>query len=335
MAKVPTVPALTVGDANAAIARFGREPRTIGVPLLPPDAPRDAWLARRRTLVTASEIAAVLGRSPHDSPFSLWWRKQPDWPEPETPRAAHIGLKLEAVIGELWAEAHPEAALFRPGAALWGHYEHTWLGATPDYFGVFASEDGKQVWAEPVECKSDEGGEGWGHAGTDEIPFHHLCQLVMQCYVTGARFGHLIRLAGKRVTEYRVDMHDHTQLVTDMINAGQAFHASLSTGLAPDVDAHPATTDALQTLYGDVEKGAEAPLPDELVAVYLEAHAAAAAWKTRLAEAQNRIREILGRHNAQYGVRVSDGERIVTRSHYKRNGYMVQPSEVDQIRKSR
>ena len=156
--------ALRRGDARRSIARFGFAPRVAGVPALPPDATEAAWLAARRTLVTASEMAAVLGLSPHDSPFSLWWRKQPDWPDLEQTVNMHIGRMLEDVIGQLFSEAHPEAGLWRPGAALWTHPVETWMGATPDYLSVWPEEnhDGgvAAVHVEPVECKSDEGGRG-------------------------------------------------------------------------------------------------------------------------------------------------------------------------------
>lgn len=348
-----TVSALTRGDAARCVARFGYEPRTVGVPLLPPDAGEAAWLAKRRTMLTASEVAAVLGRSGYDSPFSLWWRKQPDWPQTPRTLEQHIGHKLEPVIGELWAEGHPEAALFRTGAGLWGHHRHEWLGATPDYIGVFptdvrpctcrAEDEGgghshgcqagtfTGVRIEPVECKSDEGGDEWGRAGTDEIPFHHLCQLVTQCMVLGADRGRLIRLASKRVTEYVVDLDQHIQLVGDILTAGQAFVTSLESGLPPDIDGHPATTDALSALYSDVDKGTEEVIPDELAAVYAEAQATHDAWKARLNDAKNRIRERLGRTRAQYAVK-SDGTRVASRSVFTRQAHQVAESKVDMIR---
>lgn len=341
--RVPTTSPLTVGDTQACVARFGYEPRTVGIPLLPPDASEAAWLERRRTMLTASEVAAVLGRSSYASAFSLWWRKQPNWPENPRTIEQHIGHLLEPVIGELWAEGHPEAALFRTGAALWGHHRHEWLGATPDYIAVFpyygaevagndlvpdATPAGVRI--EPVECKSDEGGDGWGRAGTDEIPHHHLCQLLVQCMVLGADRGRLMRLASKRVTEYVVDIDDHTQLVGEILSAGAPFVASLTAGVPPEVDGHEATTATLSALHPDVDKGAEASVPDDLAAVYAEAHGNVAAWKARLEEAKNRIREHMGRERAQYAVK-GDGTRVARRSVYTKQAYQVSTHTVDSI----
>lgn len=342
--RVATTSPLTVGDTQACVARFGYEPRTVGIPLLPPDAGEAAWLERRRTMLTASEVAAVLGRSSYDSAFSLWWRKQPDWPANPRTAEQHIGHLLEPVIGELWAEGHPEAALFRTGAALWGHHRHEWLGATPDYIAVFpvhsnTNPDGSDqvdgdptgVRIEPVECKSDEGGDGWGRAGTDEIPHHHLCQLLVQCMVLGADRGRLVRLASKRVTEYVVDIDDHTQLVGEILSSGAPFVASLTAGVPPEVDGHEATTATLSALHPHIDKGAEAAVPDDLADVYAEACGNVAAWKARLDEAKNRIREHMGSQRAQYAVK-SDGTRVASRSVYTRQAHQVKESTVDQIR---
>jgi len=334
MARVATVEVLGVADSRACIARFGYAPRTVGIPLLPPDANEATWLAKRKEMLTASEVAAVFGRSTYDSPFSLWWRKQPGWPSTEVTANMHIGRKLEPVIGELFSEAHPEAALYRTGAALWGHHKHTWLGATPDYVAVLPAPDGQGVTFEPVECKSDEGGDGWGRALTAEIPFHHLCQVVTQALVLGVTRARVIRLASKRVTEYVVDLQEHTQLVDDIIHIGGSFVASLEAGITPEIDGHQATGKALETLHPNVIKGTEATIPDALADVYEEALGNVDAWKARLQDAKNRLLQHIGGASAQYGVR-PDGRRVASRVTYKRNGYTVPPTEIDMIRKAK
>ena len=47
--------------------------------VVPADAPEAVWLAARREGIGASEISAVLGISPWESPFSLFWRKVNAW----------------------------------------------------------------------------------------------------------------------------------------------------------------------------------------------------------------------------------------------------------------
>jgi len=36
---------------------------------------RDRWLARRRELVTASDVPAILGEDPHRGPLAVWAAK--------------------------------------------------------------------------------------------------------------------------------------------------------------------------------------------------------------------------------------------------------------------
>lgn len=348
MARTVTHPALRVGDARACTRRFGYAPRVAGVPVLPPDATPDQWLAARRPMVTASEIAAVLGVSPHESAFSMWWRKQPDWPGTPTNPAMHIGRKLEAVIGELWSENHPEAVLYRPGAALWAHPIETWMGATPDYLSVWPTVDDATaatlptgrlgvvngVRVEPVECKSDEGGKGWGEPGTDAVPTHHRIQVLTQCIVLGVPRGRIMRLSGKRTAEYVIDVHKHPDTVADIITRGRSFWTSLTTGMAPDIDEHDATARTLTELYPAFDEGVHVEITPELAKQYHDAKQAVRDAKTLESFATNRIREILGRERGQYAV-TPDGTYVARRSHFKRRGYAVPPQEIDMIKEAK
>jgi predicted phage-related endonuclease len=280
--------------------------------------------------------------------------------------AMKVGSMLEATIGELWAEDHPEAMVFRPGARLWRHPVHEWMVATPDYFVATpeygrgtrgcpalavheAPEDAHAatvarhraddtvevkarrvvgVKAEPLECKSDEGG-AWGKPGTDEVPVHHLVQCLQQMAVLGADRGHLMRLAGKRPTAYLVTWTpENLALFGRMVAEGQAFMATVEAGIAPDLDDHKATTDTLARINPAVDKDAEQVLPDALVAEWLDVTAALNEAKAARRRAENLIRHALGR--AEYAVDAG-GRRLVQRRHYKRRGYEVAPAIIDSI----
>ena len=60
------------------------------------------WHTLRRDGVTASEIAAVLGLSPWDSPFSLYWRKINGWCA-DDPVDMSTGRRVEPVVADWWA----------------------------------------------------------------------------------------------------------------------------------------------------------------------------------------------------------------------------------------
>jgi putative phage-type endonuclease len=322
-------------DARRSVARFGESPRTTAVPLLPTDLyGQPEWQDARRSMIGASEMAAVLGRSPYASPFSLWWSKQNGWDIEQT-MAMYLGHLLEPVIAGLFAEQRPDLLICRANASLWQHPAEPFIGATPDYLAVRGSEPGDADWMspliEPVECKSDEGGQGWGRPGTDEVPEHHRIQVLQQCAVFGARQGHLVRVAGKRYSSYVVDADPDR--FAGYVDAARSFVTSVELGMPPDVDDHKATTEALERLYPDVDDTTDAPIDDEVAAEYERLRAQMAECKGELRRIQNLIRHGLSRDggNARFGVVASTGRRFVDRRVYKRSGYEVAPTMVDAL----
>jgi putative phage-type endonuclease len=325
---------LTSGDARRSVNRFAASPRTTGVPVLPTAAyGQREWHEARAGMVGASEMAAVLGRSPYASPFSLWWSKQSGW-ELEQTMAMHLGHLLEPVIAGLFAEARPDLLICRANASLWRHPVHTFIGATPDYLAVVPSTRPSPPWAptiEPVECKSDEGGQGWGRPGTDEVPAHHKVQVLQQCAVFGAARGHLVRVAGKRYASYVVEADP--ERFAGYIDVARTFVTSLELGLPPDVDDHKATTEALERLHPHVDPEADALIPDEVAAEYERVRRELADAKDALRLVQNTIRDGLARagNSARFGVVASTGRRFVDRRVFKRAGYEVAPTIVDAL----
>lgn len=351
-------------DLDMVRERWHCTPVTSAVPLLPVGASEQEWLAARRQheskwRIGASELAAVLGISPHSSPFSLWWSKQASWVAPERTTAQDIGHRLEDVIGQIWAERHPEMMLLRPGHALYGHpsQDHDWLVCTPDFLAVrdviddcthgadceihanLLRDIGKQhnfddrpvLAIEPVECKSDEGGKGWGKPGTDEVPEHHKVQVYVQCEILGARRGHLMRLAGKRPAAYVLPYDDEARSKMGFwLYKGAEFVRSLVDDDPPDVDGHQATTEALQQLHSVYTEGKKADLAPLLISEFKGIEEMYAAIKNAREEIRNRVRVAL--RDAQIGTDET-GKGVVKRNIYKRRGYEVGPSMVDELRR--
>ena len=322
---------LTSGDARRSVARFGRSPRTAAVALLPASAyGSEAWHSARRAMVGASEMAAVLGISPYASPFSMWWAKQEGW-ESEQTQAMYIGHVLEPVIAKLFADVRPDLLVCRPMGSLWRHPDVDWVGCTPDYLAVAEDDNFDDVvYVEPVECKSDEGGRGWGRPGTGDVPDHHRVQVIQQCAVFGSPRGHLVRLAGKRLTAYVVEFDDAARVEwAEWLREGQSFVASLETGVPPDVDGHKATTAALQRLQPAVDDASDELVADDVAAEYERLDDRVKATKAELERVKNVIRETLG--DARYGLVASTGRRFVDRRVFKRREHYVPPSMVDAI----
>lgn len=106
--------------------------------VLGPDATREAWLAARLPGITASEIAAVIGISPFDSPFSLYWKKLGVIAETADNDAMSLGRHLEPWIADRYEADHPEVSLTLSG--LYASTERPWQMVTPDR-SVFPASD--------------------------------------------------------------------------------------------------------------------------------------------------------------------------------------------------
>jgi predicted phage-related endonuclease len=309
-------------------ARVGGVPYlTTAVPVIGWDDGDDtAWLDARRQGIGASEIASVCGvPGAFSSPYALYWAKVLGW-DTERTFGMRVGQVLEEPISVLFAEDHPELTIVRPAARLFGHVEHRWMLASPDYIAI--ATDGPAAWIEPVECKSDEG-KSWG----DEPPLKHIMQVWQQCMVLGAPRGHLVRLSGKRLTAYIVE--PDTDAWRTMIERGEWFTGLRRAGVAPDLDGHDATDDALRRRFPapveDVDPAAEVTVRQMVLAEFRAAWEARAAANARFAEARNRVREAMG--TARWAVDL-DGERVVERRQYKKSGYTVDPATADEIRKA-
>lgn len=220
--------------------------------VLPATAPRGEWLAARRPGIGASEIAAVMGISPYDSPFSLWWRKHMGW-ETDVNDEMEAGTRLEPAIAGWFADANPDLAVRKTG--LWRNDERPWQMATPDRLLMPRGRAGFRACTALLECKAAYNWDGWGEEGTDQIPVHYRAQALWQMDTLGLDVVHVAAFAGLGFRAYRV-RRDEKDLVM-MREAAHRFMKSLANGEPPDVDDHSATLPTLRrinTAIDDIEQ---------------------------------------------------------------------------------
>ncbi|MEU4779237.1 lambda-exonuclease family protein [Micromonospora sp. NPDC023633] len=264
---------------------------------------RDRWLAERATGIGASEIAAVLGISPYDSPFSLYWRKKLGTVT-EMTEAMEWGLRHEATIAEKFRENHPEF-ISVPGG-LYRHPQHRWMLATPDLIleNVEPSRD------ELAQIKTTWSWDGWGTPGTGQIPAHYAAQVQQEMTVYGARRCWLpVLCGGNSYREYVVEWDP--QDAQTIIFAGIDFTRRLAEDNPPDLDGSAATTSALKQLHPTVVDEV-VTIPQHLADQYATRRALLDDAKTALAEVENQIRGLLGDARTA----VCDGRKVAQRSVY-------------------
>lgn len=264
---------------------------------------RDRWLAARATGIGASEIAAVLGISPYDSPFSLYWRKKLTTTV-EMTEAMEWGLRHEATIAEKFREQHPEFIAVTGG--FYRHPTHRWMLATPDLV-LENVEPGRD---ELAQIKTTHSWDGWGTPGTDQIPAHYAAQVQQEMTVYGARRCWIpVLCAGNSYREYVVEWD--AQDAQTIIFAGTDFMRRLADDNPPDLDGSAATTATLKQLHPTVVDEV-VTIPQALADQYATRRALLDDAKRELAEVENQIRGLLGDARTA----VSDGRKVAQRSVY-------------------
>jgi putative phage-type endonuclease len=217
------------------------------------------WFAAREGRLGASEIAAVLGLSKWQSPFSLWHLKSGNIAPEADNREMEWGRDLEALIARRFARNHPEWRLSRCG--LYANRERSWQVAQPDRVIHYG-----QRRLAALEVKTDRNAEEWGVQGTDEIPIYYLCQARWQLDTFGWDRCHVaVLIAGSDYREYLVE-HDHADAKL-MRDEALRFLAIVADGVPPDIDSHEVTYRAVRELHPDID-GTEVEVDPELAAAY-------------------------------------------------------------------
>lgn len=262
-------------------------------------ADRDAWLARRRSGLGGSDVAGVLGLSPWESPYSIWRSKVTETPGKDVTDAMEFGTRSEPMLGK-W---------FEDRAGLWvrgeqtecTHPEHPWMKCTVDGF-VFEWRD------DFTDLAGALGVAEWKTTGDSaaeweqQIPTHYACQATWTLAVTGMErvwFGVLHLAFGRPQFRTYVFERDATdeQYVVETCEAFWRDH--VVTGIAPPVDAHDATTQAIKDRWPTAEGSVDADDAARQLVSRLNAHKAMAKLtEANIVRAENELRVLLGEREA-------------------------------------
>lgn len=269
------------------------------------------WLAKRRGMLGASDVAAAAGVSPFDSPYSLWAQKVGATNGFKDSEWLKWGTLLEAAIRR---EAAKRLEVEVVGvAALVRHPEFEWCSATLDGVTVpkgYETEpwvDGVQVSSALLEVKNVGSLSEW-----DEIPEHYRVQGQWQMFVTGLpKVWFAVLHGGHRLVLYPMD--------ADPVLQGALFEAAeqfwfdyVVAEVPPPVDGSEHTWDAARDVFGEVDDDGEVELEESAVRVLREIRRLGAEAK-RLETAQRALKsEVLTEYvkEARYGT--FRGVRVVS-----------------------
>lgn len=216
-------------------------------------------------LMTASKVAAVLGLSPWESPFSLWHRMSGTaGAKPATPETER-GHYLEPAVARWWCDRHREFDVALSPLLFYAK-DNARHAASPDgTLHLLGCLDQSPVAA--LEVKTAARDDVWGEDGSDEIPVYYRAQALWQAYVLDVPRVHFAVLTSfLEFREYVVE-RDETDLGV-IHEAVAAFLDSLDHGEAPALDGHTETYRVLRQLHPDID-GSDVDLDPELVGDWL------------------------------------------------------------------
>lgn len=276
------------------------------VRVLPADAPRDEWLARRRDGIGSSDVAAIVGASTHSTALHVWLDKRGQLVD-DAGEPALWGTLLEDPVAREWQRRN-RSVVHRVG--LVAHVEQPWRMATLDrrVLECPLNRDQREACALEVKTRNAHVASKWKR----DIPDDVLAQMVWQMLVTGYRHLHYAVLIGGQdyrqgVVRWEQDLGD---FILSEVDRFRVEHLLPGVRPAADLDRPQAFLDLDARLHAervgelDVEAAGDV---DEYV---------------RLSKAKGEAERALKRASARLR-EIADGARYVT--HENRLAYELAP----------
>lgn len=276
---------------------------------------REAWLTMRKQLITASDVAAIMGRNPYKSALEVYTDKL-GITDTEPTEAMEIGLRMEPVILDLYRDRTGRVA--KPFQRLCRSKRWPWLGATCDAYTV--DEQRREIVLE-LKNASEYLAEHW----EESIPPYYTPQIQTQIGVMEAMAGSAGVIVGGNKFRWK-DADRDDMMIADIAIETKAFHVRLVNLTPPEPDGSESAQRALRAMFPTNEPGTSMLLPQEAIdldELILHAQAEKKRSEAREAEAKQAIQALMG----VCEIGVLPGNRGAWKwATQERSGYTVQPS---------
>lgn len=284
---------------------------------------KQAWLEERRTYLGATDISAIMGINPYQSPHDVWLAKK-GLKEDESKIAMRVGTYLEPFIAKEFEHQHSVKVR---RSRLYRHSRFGFLACNPDREFTL-DVDGVKVPA-LLECKSVGyfASANFGQDGSDQIPEHYMMQILWQMIVTGRKVVALAALVDNRelrVFYYTLDPnYSGWAHVFDEVTAKRVFNFAIrwwaehiEGDKEPEMTGHESDHTYLQKVRPSYENGLLTNADEETDALCVRLGKA----KTRLSRAEYAAAELANRIKAYMAKeRVSELETTVGTFTWKTN----------------
>lgn len=276
---------------------------------------RADWLAARKRGLGASEVAAVLGLSPFESPLELYLRKTGQLDEPVETEAMRMGTLLEPVLEQLYTE--------RTGRPIADRQ----VVLRDDTYGcpLLATLDALTADGSIVELKTTSAYNAGRIGEGEELPEHWLLQAHQQMLLAGVDIVDFGILIGGQKFEVRT-VERNQDLIDAVLPKLAAFWRCVEDRTPPP---HQSITPRLAAaLHGDTGATVTAsPELASLVAQYESLGRRAKELDDQRDEARSRILDALAGNTAI----LSDGRRVRLQHVKAGKPYTVTPKDRYQL----
>lgn len=267
------------------------------------------WLEFRRQGVGGSDVAALMGLSAYKSPYELWCEKVGvlEAPDLSDKGAVEWGNRLEPLVGEKYAEEHPDRQVRRVNGVC-RSLERPWAQASLD----FEVKDPELGWG-VLEIKT----VGLRRASDwdDGVPVYYQTQAAHYMGVTGRKFcDFAVLIGGQEYREYRLLADEEDEAA--VVEAVDAFWRSVVERVPPDPTGSAGEPRAIMAFRGgggDVRASEAAE--ESLLKSWLEFKALRDQVDEQYREVSNRLMDSIGSDRA---VEFPDGKLTWVRSERRR-----------------
>ena len=230
-----------------------------------------------QTAITASKVAAILGVSPWQSPYSLWVDMTQGRPELEPTAPMLRGTYLEDGILDWFEHDHPELVpAGRQQAYTLG--DDTTVFATTD--ATYRTTDGELV---AVEVKTVSRDDDWRtEDGAWMVPAYYEAQVYFQLACTQASRAIVVVLT-PHLDKIEIPIERDFGLEAEIVEAVYAWQQALAEGHKPDLDDTVATYDAVRREHPEIDPAKTVEIDQALAHQWLQA-------RTDLKDAEKRER---------------------------------------------
>lgn len=274
--------------------------------------PHETWLSMRDEAIGGSEAATVAGINKYNSPYRMYLEKRGLIEKRTVGEAAEWGNILEPIIRKHFAkkinEERAEQGLpplkIQQRRAILAHKEHNFMRTNLDGL-VFCHELGTgilEIKTASMMLASDWEGE--------DIPDQYLLQVQHNLMVTGLLFAFVAVLIGGNTYRHYFIERDEDIINYLMQIEHNFWYNHLKAGVAPPIDGHDATKEALRDQYPNSKEHREG----EVVHLPLGASGHAIAIEEAKAAIKN-LKEYQTKHENELKAMIGDQETVWADKH--------------------